>query len=354
MPWIKINGVRVQHHELRDFKPQSEFEKQVQHYALEWLSGQDTFIFHTSGSTGKPKEIVIERTKILASIEGTSRALGLTPGTTALLAMNPQFIGGRMMIFRALEIGMNLLALSPGSNPLTTVREPVHFTALVPLQIDSIMQHEASTNQLKSIEHVIIGGGALHHHWEKELCSFPNAIYQTYGMTETVSHIALKRISGADTADYYTALHGIMLDIDDRSCLIISGEVTGNKPLVTNDLVELLDTSRFRWLGRYDNVINTGGIKVQAEQLEKSITTVLAAAGMNHRLFVHKLPDQQLGEKIVLIIEGGHQEIEPIKNRLAQYLSRYEVPKQIIPTEQMILTASGKIDRQATLSQLGY
>lgn len=321
----------------------SAFENSTFTFIKEWLTSKDSFSLHTSGSTGTPKEITLTRTQLQQSAQRTIEALNLSHDDTAFICLDTKYIAGKMMVVRALEANMKIVAVEPSSDPLQSVQEPITFTALVPMQLQEILKHPDSIQKLNPMKAVIIGGAAVSSSLQKEIDNLSCPVYATYGMTETVSHIALQRLNGIDTTNYFTVLSGIKIKTDERGCLVIQMPEF-SEPIITNDLVEIISSHQFRWLGRFDNVINSGGFKISPEKIEK----VLEAFLPGRAFFVTHFPDERLGEKLALIIEGNSVEID--FSRLP--LHPYEIPKEVVYLPKFILTETGKINRRGTKSLL--
>ena len=251
----------------------------LEEFLAEWHNESPTVLVHTSGSTGKPKPMYVEKRRMEASARITCQFLGLKPGDTALLCMSLDYIAGKMMVVRAQTCGLRLLSVAPSGHPLDTVVEPVDFAAMVPMQVYNSLQVPEEREKLKQIKHLIIGGGAIDDALAKELAGFPNHVWSTYGMTETLSHIALRRLNGSEACDWYTPFEGVTLSQTDEGCLVIDAPAVHDGPLVTNDIVELSEKG-FRILGRKDNVICSGGIKIQIEEVERLLKQHLSAPFM--------------------------------------------------------------------------
>jgi O-succinylbenzoic acid--CoA ligase len=333
------------------------FEKEVLEFCRDWLKGKGSFVVHTSGSTGTPKPIQLSRHQMEASARQTITALELKPGATALLCMNPAYIGGKMMLVRAMEGNMALRLVEAGANPLDQLaaHETFDFTALVPLQLEAVLKDDYSLHLLEKAKAVIIGGAPVSQQLRSRLQKIAAPIYSTYGMTETVSHIALQRLTGPATQNYFKAFPDVQLGQDARGCLTIAGTVTANQLITTNDVVELIDSHHFRWLGRADNIINSGGIKIQLEKIEQLAEKLLLRCEQQRNLFAWSLPDERLGQKLVLIVEGP-----PLQERdeanwqqlFTQELVKYEQPKAIFYIPQFRQTPSGKIQKAETAALL--
>ena len=176
----------------------------LEKFLEEWNNPSEFVEVKTSGSTGEPKRMMVEKRRMLNSARITCDFLGLKKGDTALLCMSTDYIAGKMMVVRSIERGLNLISVEPSGHPLAA-RENLEFSfaAMVPMQVYNSLQVPEEKERLMAIRHLIIGGGAIDEAMERELRNFPNAVWSTYGMTETLSHIALRRISGPDASDWY-------------------------------------------------------------------------------------------------------------------------------------------------------
>lgn len=334
-------------------------EKEVLAFCRAWFQGQEHFIVHTSGSTGTPKSITLNRRQMETSAQQTLAALRLPAGASALLCMNPAYIGGKMMLVRAMEGRMQLQVVEASADPLAQLRpeSTFHFTALVPLQLEAVLQNSHSRALLKKAQAVLVGGAAVSQQLRQALHPFSaTAFYSTYGMTETVSHIALQRLNGSEAQEVFQAFPDITLGQDARGCLTIQGAVTASQSVVTNDVVALIDSHRFRWLGRADNIINSGGIKIQLEKTERLAEKLLLEIGHQRNLFAWGLAHSQLGQQLVLLVEGPPlpEETEASwKQQFRQQLDKYAQPKQIFYVPQFKLTPSGKIQKADTAALVG-
>lgn len=347
MAWIKIEGQKFPIQDLNSFSPSTSNSSNIVDFIKSWQSGQQSFEFKTSGSTGKPKKIKVSRSQMEHSAKGTIEALKLMPGTTALLCMNPAFIGGKMMIVRSLINKMNLVVEEPSSSPLGNITDQIDFAALVPLQLANSINSKEASIKLTSISNVIVGGGEVSPSLKMKLKSLNNNIFSTYGMTETVSHIALQRLSKNSSDNHYTTIPGVEIGLDDRSCLTIKGTVTNNETIITNDKVELLSHDKFRWLGRIDNVINSGGIKIQIEEVENTIALTFNTLQLQNRFILKGISDSLLGERVVLVIEGNLDSVKTssLQEELIKSLSKYEKPKELHFISHFEETPTNKIIR---------
>lgn len=321
-------------------------------FLQEWHGDSPTLTVHTSGSTGRPKPLRVEKQRMRASAERTCRFLGLTKGDTALLCMPLDYIAGKMVVVRCLVSGMRLLSVAPSSHPLKGLTEQPSFVAMVPLQVSRTLQVEEERERLRRVRHLIIGGGALDADLEEVLKSFPGAVWSTYGMTETLSHVALRRINGPKASPYYTPMAGVETRQLADGCLEIYAPSICAQRLRTHDIVEMApDGQGFRILGRKDNVIDSGGIKIQAEQVEALLEGHLPAG-----FAVTKRLDRELGERVVLVLERPkasedvHVLQEAVRATCTARLPKYWVPKDIVLVDKIPLTETGKIARKALLS----
>ncbi|MDH5602762.1 MAG: AMP-binding protein [Cyclobacteriaceae bacterium] len=322
-------------------------------FCYEWLSGKEYFIFKTSGSTGTPSEITVSRAAMKASADKTIAFFGLQPEDRALLCMSAVFTGGKMMLVRAMEGELHLYSVPPSSNPLENTLPPLDFAAFVPLQFHNLLNTTRFDSSLNHMKGIIIGGSGIGEElWEKcQRLTCP--VYSTYGMTETVSHVALMKINGDEQDSYYTVLPHIKIKYSEDNCLMITGDVTDFQPVKTNDLVNIINERQFEWLGRKDNIINSGSIKVSAEILEKKMESIFKSMGFTFNFFVTGIPHKVLGEQIIMILEGEPLDKEVIINPLRRHLEKFELPKNILSTDSFEYTSSGKIDRVSTILKIG-
>ncbi|GJM61301.1 AMP-binding protein [Persicobacter diffluens] len=328
-------------------------EKEILHFVKAWEAGQEDFELHTSGSTGTPKAIKISRKQMEQSALMTARALQLQKGDRAVLGMNPNMVGGRMMIVRALVTEMALEVVEASLNPLLDMQQPFDFTALVPMQLDAAIENPHSYQLLNQAKVVIIGGAPMSEGLIQKCQKLKCIVYATYGMTETVSHIALKAINGPQPQKDFHTLSGVKIQRDERGCLQIESPTAAEDVITTNDLVELTSPSSFRWLGRIDRTINTGGIKIQAELIENAIEKILTKHHIKAHYFIEGTQDQKLGQKISLFVETSSTDREfqgLIKTKLITQLpNRYHLPKCFILVDKFKLLPSGKVDRRGIL-----
>lgn len=352
-----FSSIRINHREviLRDIignlaPAHSEFESETFSFIKNWLTGAETFKLTTSGSTGSPKEIILTRHQLQQSANRTREAIGLTPQDTALVCLDTKYIAGKMMLVRALEGNMKIIAIEPSSNPLGKIGSEIRLTfgAFVPLQLHEILNHPGSARLLNQFKVIIVGGASINAQLESEVKKLSCAVYATYGMTETVSHIALQKLNGNNADDHFSTLPGIKISKDERGCLVIDLPEFSEK-IVTNDLVEIINPTTFRWLGRYDNVINSGGFKITPERIEKLIETIFQGLTLKRSYFIGAMPDKQFGQKLFLAIEGFPVSVEKrIMAGLKQHLHPYEVPKKVFYIRKFIRTETGKINRIKT------
>jgi o-succinylbenzoate synthase len=306
-----------------------------------WGNGAEVEVT-TSGSTGAPRLLRVKQEQMIQSAGLTCAFLGIQKGDKALLCMPLQYIGAKMMVVRTIVAGLELLVCPPSGHPLKDTDIPFRFAAMVPLQVYNSLQTPVERERLMRIEILIIGGSAIAPDLEKELRDFPHAVYSTYGMTETLSHIALRRLNGPEASDCYRPLPSVDLSLSDGGTLVIDAPFVCGAPLVTGDMAELLPDGCFRILGRKDNCINSGGIKLQIETLEEKLRPILPVP-----FAVTSAPDPRLGETVVLLIEKGDLPLARLKAEIAPALSRYERPRHILEVAGIPLAGNGKIDRLA-------
>jgi O-succinylbenzoic acid--CoA ligase len=310
-----------------------------------WFNPCDYIEVQTSGSTGEPKVIRLSKEKMMNSARMTCRYFGLTEESNALLCLPADYIAGKMMIVRAFVSGMNLVSVKPEANPFRNLKDIIDFTAITPYQFINSYQ----SIQEKTIKKIIIGGSQVSLRLQKLMANLQTEILETYGMTETCSHIALKKLNGRNASEFFEVLPEVHIDTDERSCLVIEAPALAPERLITNDVVEIQGNNRFKWLGRFDNVVNTGGIKIFPEQTEKKLEPYI-----DQRFFVTGMDDELLNQKLVLVIESTPwttEEEENLMNRMNTVLSLYEKPKTIYYREKFTISSSGKILKIPTLSQ---
>lgn len=335
----------------------------VNGFLQEWNSPSETLLVHTSGSTGKPKPMWVEKQRMLNSAHITCDFLGLRPGDSALLCMSLDYIAGKMMVVRSIERKLRLFSVKPSGHPLSDeslvkmVEMDFDFVAMVPMQVYNTLQVPQERERLSRIKHLIIGGGAIDDALAEELRSLPGAVWSTYGMTETLSHIALRRLNGEEASEWYQPFDSVGVSLNSDGCLVIDAPLVCSEPLVTNDIAEIkqqetsshssdasssLKTSSphvlFRIKGRKDNVICSGGIKIQIEEVENLLRQHLDAP-----FLLAKKKDEKFGEIAVLVTESG--DLEGVEAICRQVLPKYWVPRQYLHFDQLPMTETGKPKR---------
>lgn len=321
-----------------------EFEQKVKNFLEEWLSHAETVKVQTSGSTGIPKVFEVEKNRMRNSAKMTCDFLGLKQENTALLCLPVEYISGKMMVVRAMERKLKLFIENPSVKPLQNLDFNVDFCAMTPLQVEN------SLEKLHFIKNLIIGGAAVSENLKLKIKSVIKSaevrIFETYGMSETLSHIALKQIFPAEEL-WFTVFEDVEISTDSRGCLEIFAPKLNQEKLQTNDLVEIKNEKQFRFLGRADNVINSGGSKIFPEELEALIKKSIS----NEIVFVG-IPDEILGQKLIMVVEGNLTEIENELLSQISYQKSFHRPKEIIFVEEIPRTPNGKVDRRKLLSQI--
>jgi O-succinylbenzoic acid--CoA ligase len=352
MRWFSLNGKEFSLEQLvaDEIKVTTEFEKTTVDFCRAWLNGQQEFSLQTSGSTGTPKKIMLRRDQMAASAQQTIDALHLKSGQTSLVCLDTKYIAGQMMLVRSLLAGMNILATEPSSNPFASIKNnAIHFVALVPFQLEKTL--EQTPEALDKLECGIIGGATISNSLKERIKKVRCALYATYGMTETISHIALQRLNGPEAEDYFQAFDTVRLRLDERGCLCIKADYLGDE-IVTNDLIEWHGPNQFRWLGRIDNVINSGGVKIIPEKVESVIEKVFDSLTITNRFFIAGTKHPILGYQVTLFVEGELEKSrqDKIATQASVLLTRYEVPREIRFVNKFTETATGKINRPASLA----
>jgi O-succinylbenzoic acid--CoA ligase len=341
----------IQQHLNKDiFEQLPVWQKNIWSFLATWVNeNNQLFEINTSGSTGTPKTIAHKRASMIASAQRTCDFFSLQENDTALLALPVTHIGGRMMLVRSKVRKLRLICIEPKANPLlgfsSTLK--IDFAAFTPMQLFRILEDDDTAAYLENFQTIILGGGEISELLKTKIQTIAASVYETYGMTETVSHIALKKVNGADQTNHFSCLGGIEIATDNRGCLIVKAAALLDEILVTNDLVHLIDQQHFEWLGRIDNTINTGGIKIQAEEIERKLKSFV-----ENRFFITSEKDAQLGERVILVLEQNELtsiEKEKLQALFTTHLSAYEKPKAMYHTPTFTETENGKINRKATL-----
>ena len=308
------------------------FEKEIGKFLLDWLNNESFVLVKTSGSTGIPKQIVLQKSARIASAKATGLFFNLIPKSTSLLCLSANYIAGKMMLVRAITLGLHLDTIDPTSAPLTTKK--YNFIAMVPLQV------QKSLSKLHLVDNVLIGGTKVSYSLSESILKTNCNAFESYGMTETISHIAIKKIGEL----YFTVLPNVTISMDERSCLVIEALELFKEKIITNDIVEIQNATQFVLKGRIDNVINSGGIKIFPEEIEELIGKHISVP-----FFIGSKPDEILGERVILVIEAKPFSIE---NNVFSELSKYQIPKEILFLESFVRTETQKINRKKSLEKL--
>jgi len=344
---IRLNGATYTRSNFEQLhfidEPQDSWCNAIYHFLQNWFDDTDFILAQTSGSTGKPKSIQLPKQSMLNSARMTNQFFGLSSESVALLCLPASYIAGKMMLVRAMVSGFNLITVAPSANPFENLHTFVDFTAITPYQLF----HSAESLRKVSVHKIIVGGSPVTSKMEQLSENIPSELYETYGMTETCSHIALRRFNGKEKSDCFTILEGVTIRQDERECLAIKAPHLLKDEIQTNDVVELIGKDSFRWLGRADSAINSGGIKIHPEQVEKKLEGIIPSV-----YFISSVPDEVLENKVVLVIESEKYTIgqeQLLKASLESLLTKYELPKQILYIPVFSYSSSNKVLRRATL-----
>lgn len=307
------------------------FEKAIGKFLLEWLNNE-TFVFvQTSGSTGKPKQIVVEKSAMIASAKATGSFFKLQPKNTALLCLSADYIAGKMMLVRAITLGLDLDTKEPNSHPLESKK--YDFVAMVPMQVENALE------QLYLVKTLLIGGTKVNYQLTKSILKTNCNAFESYGMTETISHIAIKKIGEL----LFTVLPNVTISVDERSCLVIEALELSKEKIITNDIVSILNEFQFVLKGRIDNVINSGGVKIFPEEVEEKLAKYISS-----RFFIASVSDEKFGEKVILVVEGKPFKLEDV---IFSEVSKYQTPKEVVFIDKFVETETNKINRKKTLEK---
>lgn len=334
---FKLNGFHLDKDDLcrvaySFIKEGEDFEKPVGNFILDWFDENDYIEMSTSGSTGIPKVIRVKKDAMVRSAIATGNFFDLHPGNRVLNCLPVKYVAGKMMFVRGFILGLDMDFVAPSKTPLKNIDDCYDFSAMVPIQA------EHSLDKISNIKKIIVGGAKINANLEAALKELKIDAYETFGMTETVSHIAAKKVG----ENVFNILPNVKISVDDRSCLIIEALDISDEKIVTNDLVELVSETQFIFLGRMDNLINSGGIKLIPETIEQKL-----AESISRRYFISSKEDNSLGEKLVLVIEGDFYDLEPT---IFNVLDKYEKPKEIIFVPKFKETGNGKIIRKESLN----
>ena len=346
---IQLNGIQYNREYLSELhfkdEPEDSWRNAIYHFLVNWFDDSDSIITHTTGSTGKPKDIRLRKTSMINSARMTNHFFKLNATSTVLLCMPAAYIAGKMMLVRALVSGFNLLTVEPSANPFENLNQPVDFTAITPYQL-----FQSAESLIKGqVRKIIVGGSQVTGKLEELVSNIPSELYETYGMTETCSHIALRRFNGKEKSEYFTVLGGIETHQTKRGCLVIDAPHLLEYEIQTTDVVEIISENSFRWLGRADSVINSGGVKIYPEQVEKKLEGIIPTS-----YFITSLPDQLLENRVVLVIESesltANQELD-LKLKIQPLLHKFEFPKHIYYLPAFVYSQNNKLLRKETLSK---
>lgn len=318
------------------------WEREVLAFAQQWQDMPETITVNTSGSTGTPKPIALHTLSMRKSAQITNSFFKLRPKCRGLLCLPVQYIAGKMMVVRAMEGDWDLHCVEPSLTPLPKEHSGYDFVAMTPLQVER--QLEADVKSFDKVKTVIVGGAPVHFQLRKKLQKLKTAFLATYGMTETCTHVAVQRLNGPKQTDYFEALPGYVLRRDSYNCLTISYDHLVGEVIVTNDRVDIPEPGKFFWIGRTDSAINSAGVKVFPEHIERQLEPYLEMP-----FYISSQKDPSFAEKVVLVLEGppwlAHDLTELIKD-LKSILGRFEVPQEIMFVDVFERTPTGKIKRQ--------
>lgn len=340
-PDFRLNGFAVCENDIYCvaydlIKEGEDFQKKIGLFLLEWFNDSDKITLKTSGTTGVPKQITVPKEAMIQSALATGKFFDLQPKEKILCCMPVNFIAGKMMLIRAFVLGLELDFVKPSHSPLLKLEKKYDFCAMTPMQVEN------SLNQLHQIKQVIIGGAKVSSDLEEKLLPLSTVCYETYASTETLTHIAARKMG----YECFELLPDISITTDQRSCLVIDAPRISAQTITTNDLVEIKSENEFKWLGRIDNVVNSGGLKLFPETIEAKLTSKIDSP-----FFVGGIPDSVLGEKLVLVVESSPFDL---RNDIFDSLDTYEKPKKVFFIPKFTLTESGKIKRKEILAQLKY
>ena len=346
-PSFALNGICYSEESLKTYagsllKNNDDEKQAIGRFILEWL-GDDLYVsVKTSGSTGTPKNLKIAKQFMANSAKATGEFFNVFENAAVLLCLSANYIAGKMMLVRAMTLGWNLNTVTPSNFPLKTVNIKYDFCAMVPTQLSN------SLKKINCVSKLIVGGAPVSQNLIKLIQSKQTKIYETYGMTETVSHVAVRRLNSKSVENkdsFFKTLPNVKVAVDQRNCLVINAPLVAKETIITNDIVTLMDANTFLWKGRFDNVINSGGIKIFPEEVERKLQN-----SIEDRFLISWIPNPKLGQQVILIIENSKIKASQSIDKDSWYkkskLTKYEIPKQVFYLDQFIETPSGKIHRE--------
>ena len=339
---FKLNGNSFSFEDLKEvaysfIKEGDLFEKEIGNFLSDWLDDNDFILVKTSGSTGQPKTITLSKQAMVHSAIATGDFFKLQPSNTALLCLPATYIAGKMMLVRAMILGLEIDCVHPTTNPEFEIKKHYDFCAMIPAQAEKTIQ------KLSNIKTLIVGGAQVSPKLKQQFKGLKTNIFETYGMTETITHIAVKQINGK-TTNYFKTLPNITISQNDKECLVIDAPQLNTTQIITNDVVKLHSKTTFEWLGRIDNVINSGGVKLFPEQIEAKLQSKIGP-----RFFITSEKDETFGEVIVLVIEAEDNTLNPA---VFSDLTAIQTPKIVYSIPAFAETTSGKINRLKTMAHV--
>lgn len=354
---IQINGEHYSIEEalkLCDEKTNSSnveiWEKEIFKFIQDWFASSNVITVTTSGSTGTPKRINLKKQYMIASAKATLSFFNLKKGDSAWLCLPVKYIAGKMMIVRSIVGNLNLLYSEPSTKPIIENSQKIAFTAMVPNQVFELLNTQTGINQLHSISNLLIGGSGISDELENQITKIQSlTTWHSYGMTETITHIAIRKLTAKAKQNNYFPLPEIRVSTNTNGQLAIDAPAIGVNNLLTNDIAQILVDGSFIIIGRSDNVIVSGGVKLHPEIIEKKIKQYIS-----ENFFVGAIDDKKLGEKLILFIEGSvTKEVEEvqIKENLSRILSKFEMPKEIIFSKVFLRTDTGKLKRNTMINR---
>ena len=347
---FKLNGVHYSYDDLKEvaysfIKEGEPFEKVIGDFLTDWLSASEYITAYTSGTTDTPKEIQLSKQHMVNSAINTADFFDLEPGNSALHCLPGNYIAGKMMLVRAIAFGLEIDLTEPTASPIFDYDKTYDFSAMVPLQLSHMVDY------IGNIKNILVGSAVVSNKLKARIQKCPGNIFETYGMTETCTHIAARRLNNFDRSPLpedqwhlFTALPNVNISQDLRGCLVIDAPYISTREIITNDIIKIHSDRTFDWLGRMDNMINSGGVKLYPEVIENKLSKHLM-----QRFFVASKADELLGQKLILVVEGKSNSVD---KSVFTDLDKYEIPKEIYYLPKFIETFSGKIQRTETLQLL--
>lgn len=325
------------------WKAKEEWVLPIQELVRDFESDDFEMILTSSGTTGVPKEFRFSKKQVIASAYRTLKTFGLRKGMKAMLPISSHYVGGKMMIIRSILGEIDLLLLEPSRSPLKNVEGFFDFAPMVPLQVLN-----SSEEDLTRLKKVIIGGASVSSLLQEKIRKIESVdFFEVFGMSETLSNFSFRDLRNEKS--FFSLQDGVEIRVDERSCLMVSVEGVTDGFLSTNDVVDLKNGG-FEWKGRFDFVVNSGGVKLFPEQLEAALNDFL---NQGDKVVFYGVQSSDYGQELVGFYYGDlESSISEMESRLVSLFGKYAKPRFWRRILDLKFTSSGKFDRVSTIESI--